>query len=266
MKIHLISDIHLELATNGPKTIRLVKQRLQYQEVSNAVLVLAGDIGKPTGKLYRMFLQEMSSIYAHVIIITGNHEYYQTGRFVKGSLRKFETKHPLTMQEVDAAARKVASEFSNVHFLQRESIVLDGVRFLGCTLWSRPQLELASTINDFTYIPEFEKNPKLFEDLHEADVKWLSETLPLKSDEYNKTVVITHHLPSFKLVSEGYQNNPKNVFYASDLEHLMAGADVWLAGHTHVGTQLEIASCRCYVNPLGYAWENTIYRYLAIVP
>lgn len=95
--------------------------------------------------------------------------------------------------------------------------------------------------------------------LHLRDVAWLEEQLQLTSPDYDSTVVMTHHLPSYSLVSSQYANSPLNVFYASNLDHLVIKANVWLCGHSHTPQSISIGSCRCYLNPVGYTHQQTGY-------
>lgn len=68
-----MSDIHIELSKTPDKYIN----RFIPSQSSDDVLILAGDIGNPTSKIYKLFLTEISKYYAKVFIIAGNHEYYQ---------------------------------------------------------------------------------------------------------------------------------------------------------------------------------------------
>lgn len=106
MKIRLLSDIHLE---TGPFT---------WQDQGEDVVVLAGDIGVGT-----QGIEWAKSITKPVIYVAGNHEHWGQA----------------DLEENIAAMRKAARR-SNVHFLERDSVVLEvggeEVHFLGCTLWT----------------------------------------------------------------------------------------------------------------------------------
>lgn len=69
MKLRVLSDIHLEFYEYEHEFI--------YKFMPDCVLILAGDIGDPTSSLYKRFVTEISKFYERVIIIAGNHEYYQ---------------------------------------------------------------------------------------------------------------------------------------------------------------------------------------------
>src|SRR5665213_3174302 len=104
MKIHLLDDVHLEFG------------RFKHTPPKCDVVILSGDIG--VGLMGIEWAQETFDV--PVIYVAGNHEFY-------GKKRRF-----LSHQE---KLRKKAAG-SNVHVLQNEAVVIDGVRFLGTTLWT----------------------------------------------------------------------------------------------------------------------------------
>ena len=64
---------------------------------------------------------------------------------------------------------RIAAQKSGVHFLENDQVIIDGVRFLGCTLWTNFKLfgeelkqlcmlEGRSYLNDFRVITNGEKN------------------------------------------------------------------------------------------------------------
>lgn len=108
MNIHILSDIHVEFAPfTLPKT-------------DADVLVLAGDIG--TGTMGVGWACQYAHMYRAVVYVAGNHEYYHQ-RFPS----HFETM-------VQASIRNKPS--SPVIVLNNASTIIDGVRFLGTTLWT----------------------------------------------------------------------------------------------------------------------------------
>lgn len=254
MKLRLLSDVHLEFARNGPKYI---KRFIPDHPCNDDILILAGDIGNPATKLYKAFLREISPYYAKVLIISGNHEYYQ--RYKRNCDYHLEITHQykFSMDQIDIMIHKITSSFPNVHFLNRTSLIHNRIRFLGCTLWSVPDPSSYHYMNDFTMIEDM--TPIEYNRLHEQDSTWLSSHLNESSDDYDKTIVITHHLPSYRLISDKFIGSPLNCFFANHLDHLVEKADIWVCGHSHSAKQINIGNCRCYLNPVGYPGENTSY-------
>jgi predicted phosphodiesterase len=234
MRIHLLSDLHLELKT---RTIDFKEQNVQNKA---DILILAGDIGSPYKENYNELLANVSGIYEKVIIITGNHEYYG--------------KH--TMHKVEEKIRDLCSKYNNVHFLQKEVFIYKRIRFVGCTLWSKGDQSLCKYMSDFKYMPTMshEKYVSLYND-HKS---WLEEVLPLKSDEYDNTFVITHHLPLKALICDEYKDHYLNDFFASDIS--TDGANFWCYGHTHTPNFDIINNIKFYCNPYGYTYEKVGYN------
>lgn len=130
MRIFGISDIHLEFLPDSDGFSFTSKWP------SADVLLLAGDIGSPIRayEQYKRFLEHVKRTYATVIFISGNHEYYGC-HYDKESVIRL-------LQEL--------ARSTGCHFLHRESIVVNGVRFIGATLWSIISRESVAMINDFS--------------------------------------------------------------------------------------------------------------------
>lgn len=256
MHIRLLSDIHLELNRKGPRLVHGLIDKISQSsseldsETSwiDDVLILSGDIGNPAKPSYRSFLSTISPLFKQIFIIAGNHEYYQK--------ESWPDRTRLSMDEVDSLIDEITSSISNIHFLNRSSFIYGQVRFLGCTLWTPSNPDLYRYINDYHQIPAMTLDRR--DELHQRDLDWLTQQLNLSDPvQYDKTVVITHHLPSYELVGEKFKLNPLNCFYANQLDDLVKKADIWCCGHTHVSSQREIGNCKCYVNPVGYINEIT---------
>lgn len=124
MKLALCSDVHLEF---GPLEL--------FNDENADVLILSGDIclasevndhdaygimGENTKSArYHKFFQECCARFPHVIYIAGNHEHYH-GDYATSLPRLKEKLGYLT----------------NLHVLDKESVMLGGVLFVGGTLWT----------------------------------------------------------------------------------------------------------------------------------
>ena len=73
-------------------------------------------------------------------------------------------------------------------------------------------------------------------------------------------IVLSHHLPSFQLISPQYKDNQSNVAYASNLEYLMDKVEHWACGHSHSKNEIKIDQCLCVLNPVGYPSEKIVYN------
>lgn len=225
MKLQIFSDLHLEFGD------------LPAVRNDADVIIAAGDVGVGLQGIH--WLKQFD---CPVIYVLGNHEYW--GEDYTDFIDK-------VWQE---------SSGTNVHFLENESVIIDGVRFLGCSLWTdyrngdthimRAALQ---GMNDFRYITDNEEQlrPERLLDAHRQSVDWLEELL---SDDYGeKTIVVTHHAPSLK----SWHRNPDDGYqfcYCSDLEYMMHSYDpvLWVHGHIHRGRDYKINGVRIYCNPRGY--------------
>lgn len=235
MLLYLLSDVHLDWVG------------LPRPTSSSDILILAGDIGWPLNQharpnnLYREFLIRCRQRFERVILVAGNHEYYGHSRDL-----------------VESTLRKLAEETS-VTYLQRQTIIFDGYRFVGCTLWS--EIEPTVIINDLKYVMKIDD----YLLAHRTDRAWLEQELAVSS---LPTVVITHHLPSYDLIHPVYKDNEANSGYASKLDSLItAPVCAWLYGHTHEYVEKKINSVSCFSNPIGYPGEErkTSYQSRSII-
>jgi hypothetical protein len=155
-------------------------------------------------------------------------------------------------------------------------LLLGGVRFLGCTLWTDFRLyasditpaicmrDAQSAMLDFRLIRATPWYRKLYPAdtvrRHELSRAWLANTLSEPFD--GKTVVVTHHAPSQGSVEAQYEGDSLTPAYASNLESLMGPAVcLWIHGHMHTSfdyiAQADDDSnkrgTRVICNPRGYS-------------
>lgn len=208
------------------------------------VLVLAGDIVSiKTLQKHKDFFDEVCSYFPHVVYVLGNHEFYG-GKFNKS---------------IDVV-KEFASQYKTLHILEDSSLLVDDVCFLGCTLWTRlidpiVAWDVQSCMNDYKAITY---DGSLYRKLlakdtdirHQTSATWLKTNIP----QHPKVVVVTHHCPSFKSMSEHYQYAGNvNYAYYNNLEHLMEpNVLLWCHGHTHDKKDYCINTTRVLCNPRGY--------------
>jgi predicted phosphodiesterase len=257
MRFQLASDLHLERHPN-----------FELNAAPDVdLLVLAGDIGSyQAGSLLKDDdfglgrFSPRNGEWAKVLFVPGNHEYDQ---------RDFESTH-LRLQQV-------CSELEIV-FLERDSIVIDGVRFLGTTLWSDFDA-LASTLSSTAdsrqvlmlrdksfraanyylrkFGAQFKGETMLAESMRELALDcqaWLHSALA--SPFGGKTVVVTHFAPSLTSADPRYGVTPGTAGFCNSLDHLLPLADVWAHGHLHCPNSYQSGRCRVVSNPLGYSGKG----------
>lgn len=234
MKLHIVSDIHLEFGA------------LEYTPPACDVVICAGDIQPGVDGLIWMAKTYGSSLGVPVIFVAGNHEYWDQ-TFVG---------HTETMR---AIAKRLG-----IHFLQNDQVVIDGVRFLGCTLWTdlnlmgNQPLAMVSALSDtkdyrnIDYTASVPLQPFHTLAEHKESLSFLTDALNTPFD--GKTVVVTHHSPSELSCISKFRGDPTNYNYASRLDRFveMMAPELWCHGHVHQNNDYVIGTTRVICNPRGY--------------
>lgn len=265
MNIQLLSDLHLESHPHfaaqpapGADLLVLAGDIGSYQNDS-----LLGSLGIADFGLARFSPLPVSQGGAAwptpVLFIPGNHEYDGLD---------FDATH---------ARLQETCERLGLVWLERQSVTLDGVRFVGCTLWTDfDALSSGQALTRAVTLPEqlkarekafraanfyLKKNhafrdgaPMLADAVREEGLKsqaWLRQTLATPYD--GPTVVITHFAPSLRSADPRYGWVPGTAGFCNALDDLFPAAQLWLHGHLHCPADYVAHGCRVVANPLGYA-------------
>ena len=260
MKIQLLSDLHLEAHPHW----------LPTPSPGADVLVLAGDVGS-----YQKGSQLTDSDYGlarfsplqgwptPVFFVPGNHEY--------------------DAQDFDAAHSRLREtcERLGLIWLERETRVMNGVRWIGTTLWSdfdalAPSVSGPASANALAQ--QLKARDKAFRAanfyLRKAETTrhgepWLAQGVrdqalicqdwlraALDEPFAGPTVVITHFAPSLMSADPRYGLTPGTAGFCNALDDLLPQAQLWLHGHLHAPSHYVHRGCRVEANPLGYARKN----------
>lgn len=251
MKIQLLSDLHLES-----------QPQIHIAPAPGAdLLVLAGDIGSYQpgsclpGEDYGLSrFSPRQGWPTPVLYVPGNHEY-------DGG--DFDTVH---------AQLRAVCEAMDIQWLDRESRMIDGVRFVGCTLWADfdalvpPGASVAETQRQRGkayraanfYLEKMGGMrggaPFLAPQMREEALRhqaWLRAALAEPFD--GLTVAVTHFAPTLASADPRYGRVPGTAGFCNALDELLPLADVWLHGHLHCAFDYVQDGCRVIANPLGYA-------------
>jgi hypothetical protein len=256
VKIQLMSDLHLE----GHPGYR------PRPAPEAELLVLAGDIGsyQRGSKLedsdfgLARFSPRLGAWPVPVLYVPGNHEY---------DALDFDATH---------ARLRETCERLGITWLERETLVRDGVRFVGTTLWSDfDALVLRPGQAGVTVQEQLKQRHKAYraanfylqkavamrhgetmlaEGWREQALvcqAWLREALAQPFD--GTTVVVTHFAPSLQSHDPRYGVTPATAGFCNSLQDLMARAQFWLHGHLHCQHDYVEMGCRVVANTLGYA-------------
>lgn len=265
MNIQLLSDLHLEAHPHF----------IPEPAPGADVLVLAGDVGsyqegsqlgdEDFGLARFSPLPQGAGWPTPVLFVPGNHEY--------------------DAQDFDAAHHRLRSTCDRlgITWLERETVELQGVRFIGTTLWS-----------DFDALADHEGSTDLGRRLKLRDKafraanfylrktggtrhaapflaeamrdhalvcqQWLAEALAAPFD--GPTVAVTHFAPSLRSADPRYGLVPGTAGFCNALDGLLPHAQLWLHGHLHAPSDYRAQGlradgspwqCRVVANPLGYA-------------
>ncbi len=239
MKIQLYSDLHIEQIGF-----------YSLPKMDSDLIILAGDID--VGLEGLLWAEELTRLHKKpVIYVAGNHEYYKND-----------------FLELTENMRHYAAGFDRLHFMEKDEIEIDGVRFLGTTLWTNYFDELGererdkniatldTALNDHRLITMGGRRFTAFDayEEHQKSVNWLSERLNEKV--HRKTVVVTHHAPSLLCNHTDFGMNEVSSGFVSNLDKLVKKADLWCYGHTHSNLDTRIGNCRLVSNQKGYRHEK----------
>lgn len=238
MKIHVLSDLHLEFAPFEPTP------------VDSDVVVLAGDIDLADRGIHWAAKRFAGR---RVIYVLGNHEFYN-GHY----------------QAVVQRCQKTADEHGII-FLEDGEAIIDGVRFLGATLWSdfrlygraRERITAMETadlfLSDFQCIRYADDDcsdrrfrPADAAERHRHSRYFLEGTLAAPFE--GKTVVVTHFLPSRRSIAPKYHGDALNPYFCTNLASTIKEEQpaLWIHGHTHDSCDYRIGRTRVICNPRGY--------------
>jgi predicted phosphodiesterase len=275
MRLYVMSDLHLEHATS-------LQQSLPTPSHASDVLVLAGDIVSlamldPTNRsaeaathraVFEAFRQQATRLFTRIIFVPGNHEAYGIA---------WET-----------VGERLRYAFPEAMVLDNSSVVLDGVRFIGSTLWSDFKdgdadhaRDCLKHMNDFNFIRTGKRMddtgapaaivPLDVFDAHQESKAYIAREIDASTDP---CVVITHHAPSMRsawtpaspmtsngqTLADGERLSSVDISgaFCSAMDDFIASrfmTVLWVHGHTHRPVDYVIGGTRVISNPRGYSSE-----------
>jgi predicted phosphodiesterase len=223
VRIAVMSDLHLEF-----------DESLSFIDTLDPTgvdaIVLAGDIA--SGRWLRSALAAFCAKYPAVLFVPGNHEHYG-----------------VTLTELHGRIRGVRADHPNFHWLRRNEVVIDGVRFAGTTGWPHPDV-----IIDEGRMPGNEWLPCE----HEEDMRYLRGLAASRRAD----VIVTHVQPAWRAVAPRWVADPLTPYFCLQMDEEVAasGARLWVAGHTHDAWDGFVGETRLVLNPRGYPGETHARR------
>lgn len=233
MRIYYMSDTHHDCNGN-------VLERLRGDK--DAVLVVAGDIhskGRMTQEL-----DNIANRWKAIVAVPGNHDWW--------GLALHET-------------HKFQPQFNNVHILNDDHVIIDGVLFVGSTHWTDAgtdpleNLDWQFTMNDAKKIRGNNYRRLDIKDLSFANAqsyRYISECKDIQPESGIK-ILVTHHGIDKRSLDPKYGDAKSNKYYVSGHSELLDGYNVHIHGHIHYEHDYMTESgCNVVCNPHGYFSEN----------
>lgn len=251
MKLRIISDIHTDINNSQQTSFNF----------GDDFVICCGDISGDRFSTEEWIQKNINK----GIVIGGNHLGYN---LITGG--KEDT--------ITNSIRYLQDKFStgNVRFLENQYIVVNGIIFIACILFTDFMLFNQKTtckliakkqLNDFRYVNIIGDDgiarlitPEDQIKLHNQSRDFIDKTCKENTDK--KIVVITHHCPSYKSIPEQYKTDLLSAAFASNLEDIIAKYNnliLWCHGHVHSNADYMLHGTRIIANPLGYRTENPFF-------
>lgn len=243
MRLLVISDVHLEF---GP--FAFPEPMPDFD-----VAVLAGDMHRPIVAALEWLVgqREAGPLRGREIVyVAGNHEFYKSE--MKGNL---------------AAAIQPAAD-AGIHLLHRRTVIIQHVRFIGCTLWTdyrllqHPKASMVyagQELNDHRLIRFREDSGHVSRFMpwhaaaeHRLDLAFIRRELG--KPHGGATVVVTHHAPHPHSIQPRHLGSPLSPAFVSDLSGVIEEyqPELWIHGHDHGSHDYKIGRTRILANQAGY--------------
>ena len=265
--LRIFSDLHLERDIGASRTpgVGSVWAPSPRDDDPDTVLVLAGDIWNGTRPLMfagESWLEPLSRRFKAVVVVLGNHDYWGGGVYdLPGSWRK----------------RIATQGLHNVHLLEladgvaQGRVVIDGVQFLGGTLWTSMNQGDPFVRDDFdrrlggdgryqwndrNYIRGRGYSGKLASRdwlaMHARTVSAIRDVLDTHKEP---AILVTHHAPCMKSVEYRSASDFSQYLYGSELSNVLLDypqLKLAIHGHTHMSQDYDMGDIRVVCNPRGY--------------
>ena len=232
MKLQLVSDLHVD-CTRKPLN-QLIDNICQSSDEVDC-LIIAGDFGEVRHPNYIDTVDIFAAKFKQVLLVLGNHEYYG-----------------LTRQECLDRIKEIENKYNNVLYLTNKRTTIKTVNIYGATLWypyDPSNYQYERLMNDIHYIPDLTK--WCYEE-HECTKNLIKATKDID-------VLVTHHLPSKKLINKVFKYSPLNRFFVGELGDLDEySPHLYLFGHSHFPHDKHIKKRRFVSNPSGYTSVENI--------
>lgn len=244
MRLQIFSDVHFDVYdVFRPKLAPGVD-----------CVAVAGDLCEGIERGMRWLRDQLGPVVP-IVLVPGNHEYFDR---VRGDER--------------AAGARAAVDH-DVTLLDDDVAIINGVRFIGSTLWADFELFGAHlkwetmTLSQGLMVdhrriweaPGRRFSPEDALAQHRASRGFIARRLA--EPFAGPTVVVTHHGCHPRSLAAKFRDDLVSAAFISDLGDVIEAHQptLWLHGHTHVFCDYRVGPTRIICNPHGYAGENPAF-------
>ncbi|OAM76024.1 metallophosphoesterase [Devosia elaeis] len=233
MRLWIVSDLHAD-------SLFWVPNRIPGHDA----MIIAGDVDKAAAETEQSLLMLARWSPAPIVFVPGNHDV-----------------HDVALDAWDRGNEDLLDR--GIHVLSSgQSVVIDGVRFVGATLWTDFGLAddvYASEAWAARHMPEYQQvrrpDGELIwpTDTRDAYLRHRSAIEAVLSQPHDgPTVIVTHHAPSRRSIAGGV--DVADAAFASDLEGMIHQyqPSLWVHGHVHQHLDYRVGNTRVLANPRGY--------------
>lgn len=264
MKLHILSDLHVEFAP-------FVPDRAAVDAAD--VVVLAGDIHQGARG---MAWARQTFCSKRIVYVAGNHEFYQHHWDAHVSLlREQAALHGIRFlgatlwtdfayfgaSRRSQNMRRAAHALNDFRLIKADPLVPEG----GAPAPGDEAVDPAYRLRSQRLSPQHTLRR------HQESLAWLRAELP--RGDADKTVVVTHHFPHQRSCAPQWANDPVTAIFGSKLPvDVLLGATFWIHGHTHDSCDYRLGDSRRAVrvvcNPRGYplGWLESVFENARFAP
>jgi Icc-related predicted phosphoesterase len=219
------------------------------------IAVVAGDVHSPLTSAIDWLADRFPGV--RVLYVPGNHDFWWDGgdRYTHDSM---------LARGRDLAARR------GIDLLSNDTVVINGARFVGATLWTDMRLGSFSAahaygsarrhMNDFRMIRRRpsgrHRHIRVADtvDMHRLSRSYIDGVLAMP--HAGPSVVVSHHAPHALSLPDPHFD--LRWAYASDLGGLIAARqpDLWVHGHLHSRLDYRVGQTRIVANARGHEHES----------
>jgi len=249
--IQYSSDIHID-------TFPIGTSFYSFLTPVAPILILAGDVCPVLHPLFTAFLTWCSRHWHTVLFVAGNHEYYCKEQTI------------LSHTTIDLRIQALAERLGNIVYLQhgaQYTIPNTNITCIGSTLWSKIDTAIHDEIlvrkGEYRYMYTDDHatlrpaDITAFHASHKAKLRAVLAAIPA-----NQTlIVITHHIPTERLLEPEYRQEAWRSCYASVDDDLFSNRiHTWICGHGHRSTTLRHKKMTLRMNARGYNKPGELNR------